>query len=659
MGKKMIMLVVAFLFFILHPSAFSLPSDYSIHAVPLTAVTLTDNFWRPRLEINRTVTIPHILRQNELTGRVENFLKAAHEVEGAYKGHRYDDTDTYKIIEAASYALAVRPDPALDKKIDDLIAILAAAQEPDGYLYAARTADPKNPAPGAGPERWAWLHTSHELYNQGHLYEAAVAHVQATGKRSLLNIALKSADLVCRTFGPAQRHDVPGHEEIELALVKLFRVTGDSKYLDQAAFFLDQRGRPHNPPLHEFPVGDPFRMYNDLAYRQDHKPVVEQTQAVGHAVRATYLYAGMTDAATLTGNDALGRTVDALWRDVVEKKIYLTGGLGAVGGTEAFGDDYVLPNRAYAETCASIGGMLWYHRMFLREGDAAYYDTFERTLYNGYLSGVSLSGDAFFYQNPLVSNGRIERAAYFDVSCCPANLARLMGELPGLIYAQRDRELFVNLFVGSRASIDVRGTKAQVSQETNYPWDGRITIHVDPDRPTDVSLAVRIPGWSRGNPSPGGLYTFAPDRSPERLARHVALAVNGKAAPLTIDKGFARIQRRWRKGDVVQLDLPMPIERVVADNRVAEDRGKAAIQRGPIIYCVEGVDNGGAVADLKLPMDAALQHHFDAKLLNGVDVIEGDGSPTSRQGTPVPVRAVPYYAWNNRGKGEMAVWIPY
>jgi hypothetical protein len=431
-------------------------------------------------------------------------------------------------------------------------------------------------------------------------------------------------------------------------------VTDERKYLDQATFFLDQRGRPHNPPLHEFAAGDPFRMYNDLAYRQDQTPVVEQTQAVGHAVRATYLYAGMTDAATLTGNDALGRTVDALWRDIVSKKIYLTGGLGAVGGTEAFGDDYVLPNRAYAETCASIGGMLWYHRMFLREGDAAYYDTFERTLYNGYLSGVSLSGDAFFYQNPLVSNGRAERAPYFDVSCCPANLARLMGELPGLIYAQRDREFYVNLFVGSRTSIDVRGTKMQVAQETNYPWDGRVAIHVDPERQTDFTLAVRIPGWSRGDPSPGGLYRFAEIRSASlsgeraRSPERAALRLNGKTVPLTIDKGFARISRQWRKGDVVQLDLPMPIERVVADDRVAEDRGKAAIQRGPVIYSVEGIDNGGTVAELRVPLAATLQHHFDQKLLSGVEVITGRGTV-----------AVPYYAWNNRGKGEMAVWIPY
>jgi DUF1680 family protein len=631
-----------------HPLRAGEPSpahDYPIHAVPLTDVTLTDTFWKPRLEINRTVTMPHILSQNELTGRIDNFLKAAHTKPGAFKGHRYDDTDTYKIIEAASYSLATQPDPELDRTLDALIALLAAAQEPDGYLYAARTADPEHPAPGAGPERWAWLHTSHELYNQGHLYEAAVAHFQATGKRTLLAIAQKSADLVCRTFGPSARRDVPGHEEIELALVKLYRVTGDRKYLDEATFFLEQRGRPHNPPLHEFPLGDPFRMYNDLAYRQDHKPVVEETKAVGHAVRATYLYSGMTDLAALDGSEALGRAVDALWTDVTSKKMYVTGGLGAVGGTEAFGDDYVLPNRAYAETCASIGGMLWYHRMFLREGDAAYYDTFEQTLYNGYLSGVSLAGDTFFYQNPLVSNGRAQRESYFDVSCCPANLSRLMAQLPGLVYAQRDRDIFVNLFIGSRATIHAAGQSVRLTQDTSYPWDGRVTIRVDPERPAEFALSVRVPGWSRGLASPGGLYRFA-DLSAAAQPLP-AISVNGQRVPLTLAKGFARLARRWRKGDVVIVDLPMPVRRVVADERVVEDRGRTAIQRGPIIYCVEGIDNGGHAADLKLPLDAVLKHHFDPDLLRGVEIVSGSG-----------VVAVPYYAWNNRGKGEMAVWIP-
>ena len=404
-------------------------SDYPIRAVPLTAVRFTDDFWRPRLDINRTVTIPHILQQNDITGRVDNFLKAARRKEGAYQGQRYNDTDVYKVIEAASFSLAAHPDAALDKKLDELVAAIAAAQESDGYLYTPRTVDPKNPAPGAGPERWSWLFTSHELYDQGHMYEAAVAHFQATGKRTLLNVAIKSADLVCRTFGPGARRDVPGHEEIELALVKLFRVTGNRTYLETAKYFLDERGRQHSAPTPAFEPGSRFAIYNDLAYRQDHQPVADQARAVGHAVRAMYLYTGMTDVGQLLTEPALTAATDRLWTDVVSKRMYVTGGLGSEGRTEAFGDDYALPNRAYAETCASVGGLLWHHRMFLREGDAAYYDTFERTLYNGYLSGVSLAGNSFFYQNPLVSDGTRERSPYFDVACCPANLARLMEEL--------------------------------------------------------------------------------------------------------------------------------------------------------------------------------------------------------------------------------------
>ncbi|HXT32495.1 MAG TPA: beta-L-arabinofuranosidase domain-containing protein [Vicinamibacterales bacterium] len=619
--------------------------DYPIRAVPLTAVKITDKFWAPKREINRTVTIPHIMQQNELTGRIDNFLKAAKRKSGPYQGQRYNDTDVYKIIEAASWSLATHPDPQLDKKVDDLIAIVAAAQEPDGYLYTPRSVDPANPAPGAGPERWSWLHTSHELYDQGHMIEAAVAHYSATGKRNFLDVAIKSADLMAGVFGPDKRRDVPGHEEVELALVKLYRVTGQQTYLDLAKFFLDERGQKHSVEHPQFEQGNRFFMYNDLAYRQDQAPVRQQTSAVGHAVRATYLYAAMTDIATLFG-DGLDKVVDALFDDVTQKKMYVTGGLGADGRTEAFGAEYALPNRAYAETCASIGGMLWYHRLFLRDEKTEAYDALERTLYNGYLSGVSLAGNQFFYQNPLVSDGRQERSAYFDVACCPANLARLMEELPGLIYAQDDKQVYVNLFIGSEASIVVNGVKVKLTQTTDYPWSGDVTLRVDPERPVETSFVIRVPEWTR-NPTQSALYRFA-----QAASDAPALTVGGKSVPLQPDAVTAIVDGKWRKGDVIALKFPMPVRRVLANDKVTENTGKAAIQRGPILYALEAIDNGGSVKDLKIPLETSLTAAFRSDMLNGVDVITGKVGDRT-------VTAIPYYAWNNRGKGEMAVWVPY
>jgi uncharacterized protein len=623
--------------------------DYPIRAVPLTSVTIDDRFWAPKREVNRLVTIPHIMRQNELTGRVDNFLKAAHKKAGTYVGQRYNDTDVYKVIEAASWSLVSHPDPVLEKKLDDLITIIAAAQEPDGYLYTPRTVDPAHPAPGAGPERWSWLHTSHELYDQGHMIEAAIAHYSATHKRSFLDVAIKSADLICRTFGPQGRRDVPGHEEIELALVKLYRVTGQRRYLDTAAFFLDERGREHGVQHPVFEAGTRFFMYNDLAYRQDQEPVAQQTTAVGHAVRATYLYSAMTDVATLV-EQKLESTIRSLFADVTEKKMYVTGGLGADGRTEAFGQEYALPNRAYAETCASVGGILWYHRLFLRTGSVEAYDAIERTIYNGYLSGVSLAGNTFFYQNPLVSDGRVERSTYFDVACCPANLARLMAELPGLIYAQDHDRVYVNLFIGSDAHLEVAGVPVRIRQATDYPWDGRITIHVDPARPVRMTLSLRIPAWT-SNPTASSLYRFA-----DKTSTGATVTVNG--APVVRgdrvgDRGSeAGVSREWQKGDVVTLTLPMPVRRVIANDKVAEDRGKAAIQRGPILYALEGVDNAGSLEDMKLPLDTPLTSAFRADLLDGVQVV------TAKVGDRTII-AVPYYAWNNRGRGEMEVWVPY
>lgn len=624
--------------------------DYPIRAIPLTSVRITDAFWAPKREINLTVTIQHIMQQNELTGRVDNFLKASKKKPGPYQGQRYNDTDVYKVIEAASWSLATHPDPALSAKLDDLIGIIAAAQEPDGYLYTPRTVDPLNPAPGAGPERWSWLHTSHELYDQGHMIEAAVAHYEATGARTFLDVAIKSADLMTRVFGPDKRRDVPGHEEVEVALVKLYRVTGRQTYLDLAKFFIDERGRKHSVEHPQFEQGNRFFMYNDLSYRQDQAPVRQQTSAVGHAVRATYLYSAMTDVATLV-DDTLERTLNGLFSDVTQKKMYVTGGLGADGRTEAFGAEYALPNRAYAETCASVGGILWYHRLFLRTANIEAYDALERTLYNGYLSGVSLSGDTFFYQNPLVSDGRVERSAYFDVACCPANLSRLMAELPGLIYAQQGDHIYVNLFIGSDADLTVGGVPIKISQRTNYPWDGKVTIHVDPARPVRMGLSVRIPAWT-ANPTASALYRFADaaDVAPIVTLNGVP-AMNGDHA-VGERASQVGLERQWRKGDVVVIDLPMPVRRVLANDKVAEDAGKAAIQRGPILYALEGVDNGGSLKDVTIPLDAKLTSTFERNLLGGVQVVTGHVGDRT-------ITAVPYYAWNNRGKGEMEVWVPY
>lgn len=626
-------------------------ADYAIRAVPIDAVQIDDGFWRAKLETNRTVTIPHIMRQNELTGRVANFAKAARRVQGEYVGRRFNDTDVYKIIEAASYSLISHPDPALDKQLDGLIELIAAAQEKDGYLFPARTINPEKPAAGVGTERWMYENGSHELYNCGHLYEAAVAHFMATGKRSLLNVAIKNADLVRSTFGPNAKHMAPGHEVIELALIKLYRVTGNRQYVELSKFFLDQRGKPHD--TQPYPPG-PFAMYNDAPYKQDHLPVVEQDQAVGHAVRAVYLYSGMTDAAALTGDAAYKRAIERLWTDVISKRMYLTGGVGSRAGVEAFGDDYELPNRrAYTETCASIGNVLWNHRMFLLEGDAKYLDVAEQILYNGYLSGVSLSGDKFFYQNPLESDGRAERSTYFDVACCPANVSRTMAQLPGLVYSQSDDSLYVNLFVASHASAKLVAGYVRLAQETNYPWDGAVKISVDPDKPASFPLNVRVPGWSRNQLLDSDLYRFA-----AQSQEQPSITVNGQKTAVTLNKGFIRIRRTWRKGDVIELQLPMPVRRVVANPGVVDDRGRAALQRGPLVYCAEAVDNGGHVSNLVLPLDADLRHEFRPALLGGVEVITGKATATSQSGdNQQDFVAIPYYAWSNRGRGEMMVWL--
>lgn len=634
--------------------------DYPIRPVPFTQVKLTDSFWAPRLETNRTVSVPYALRMNEETGRVDNFRKAARLMTGPHKGRRFNDSDVYKSMEAAAYTLRLHPDAGLEKTLDDLIALIGQAQEPDGYLFTARTNDPAHPAPGSGPERWSNLRVSHELYNVGHMYEAAVAHYLATGKRTFLAIAEKNAGLLLRTFGPGpgQRRGFPGHQEIEIGLAKLFRATGNRAYLDLAKFFLDERGHYFGGEKHA--PDDPFSVYDSDEYLQNHKPVLEQDEAVGHAVRAMYMYSGMADVAALGGYPEYVTAIDRLWLNVAGKKQYLTGGVGARGGSEAFGDAYELPNaEAYTETCAAIGNALWNYRLFLLHGEAKYMDVFERVLYNGLLSGVSLSGDRFFYQNPLESAGGYERSPWFEVACCPPNMTRFLPSLPGYVYATKDDTVFVNLFIAGEGTIELGGRPVTLTQETRYPWDGAVKLIVSPARPGEFELALRIPGWAGNEAMPTDLYRFL-DVSAERPA----LKVNGGAGDLDIRDGYARIRRTWKNGDTVELSLPMPARRVVAHDSVAANSGRIALQRGPVVFAAEGADNGGGVFDFFLPDGAALSAEFRPDLFNGVVVITGNTASASKNAAGKTIKgdrpfvAIPYYAWANRGPGQMLVWLP-
>jgi uncharacterized protein len=642
------------------PSAVSPALDYPIRPVPFTEVRFADAFWAPRLETNRTVSVPYALRMNEETGRVDNFRKAAKLMEGPYKGRRFNDSDVYKAMEAAAYTLRLRPDADLEKTLDDLIAVIAQAQEPDGYLYTTRTLDAAHPAPGAGPERWSNLRVSHELYNAGHMYEAAVAHFQATGKRTFLAVAEKNAALLLRTFGtgPGQRRGFPGHQEIEIGLAKLYRATGKRAYLDLAKFFLDERGHYFGGERHA--PDDPFAVYDSDEYMQNHKPVLEQDDVVGHAVRAMYMYSGMADVAALGGYPEYVAAIDRLWLDAAGKKQYLTGGVGARSGSEAFGDAYELPNaQAYTETCAAIGNALWNFRLFLLHGESKYMDVFERVLYNGLLSGVSLSGDRFFYQNPLESAGGYGRSPWFEVACCPPNMTRFLPSLPGYVYATKGDVLFVNLYIAGNGSFGIGGRRISVTQATDYPWSGGVALKISPDHPLPLELALRIPGWARNEAMPTDLYGFLD----ETLATPI-VHVNGKAVPLDLVDGYARIRRTWKAGDSVELELPMAVRRVVANVAVAEDRGRIALQCGPVVYAVEGVDNGDRVFDLVLPDGAVLVPEFRPDLLKGVFVITGVADVVSRDAAgktvaaPRPFLAVPYYAWANRGPGQMLVWLP-
>ncbi|MCS7304224.1 MAG: glycoside hydrolase family 127 protein [Thermoguttaceae bacterium] len=593
------------------------PKHRKLSAVPFTQVKVQDIFWAPRIETNRKVSLPHNFAWCEQTGRISNFAKAAKLMPGQFEGIYFNDSDVYKVLEGASYSLADLPDPELEKKVDEVIAKIAAAQQSDGYLNTYYTL--KEPG-----KRWTNLKDMHELYCAGHLFEAAAAHYRATGKKTLLDVAVRFADHIESIFGPDKRRGVCGHEEVELALVKLYEVTGQEKYLKLAHFFLDIRGDEAKRQGRDNLFGPMF---------QDHKPVRQLDEVVGHAVRMMYLVCGMADVAAYTGDEGFIQALDRLWKDLTLYKMYITGGIGARHAGEAFGDRYELPNAsAYCETCAAIGLALWAHRMALLHADAQYADVLERVLYNGFLSGVSLKGDRFFYVNPLESAGNHHRQPFYPCACCPTNVVRVLPSLPGYVYAVGPKDLYVNLYVASRAEISLAGSKLVVRQQTRYPWEGRVAITLEPQKEMDITIHCRLPGWTEGRP--------------------VRVQLDGQPVEKPqVQKGYLVFRRSWQPGDRIELDFPMEVDRIESHPLVEANRGRVAIQRGPIVYCFEAVDNGGRVRNIQLARQPEFQPHWKPDLLGGIVMI----SAKTRDGRTV--RAIPYYAWDHREAGEMIVWV--
>ncbi|MBQ3985123.1 MAG: glycoside hydrolase family 127 protein [Bacteroidales bacterium] len=612
--------------------------DYPYTPVAFTSVEVSDAFWGQRLKASREVTIPLAFSKCEETGRYENFVQAAQQMASSENlgfrvgGLPFDDTDVYKTIEGASYILQTYPDPKLEAYIDSVLVIVAAAQEPDGYLYTARTRNPEHPHSWASKERWGQIEDSHELYDLGHMLEGAIAHYRATGKRNFLDIAIKYADCVCREIGPGegQQVKVPGHQIAEMALAKLYVLTGDKKYLDEAKFFIDMRG--HGEKGAE-------------EYRQSHVPVLEQDEAVGHAVRAEYFYSGIADVAALTGQTDYIEAIDKIWENIADKKLYLTGGVGARRSGEAFGDNYELPNlTSYCETCAAIGNVYFNYRMFLLHGDSKYYDVLERSLYNGVISGVSLDGGTFFYPNPLESDGRHQRQDWFGCACCPSNICRVIPSVPGYVYAVKDNDLYVNLYMANTMHDSVKNGDVSVSMETNYPWDGKVKIVVNEAPKKGFNLKLRIPGWVRGEVVPSDLYEFDDD---VELGYKVSL--NGQEINADLDKGYFCIDRKWAPGDVVVLDMDMEPRLVKANDKVEADRGRVAVERGPIVYCAEWPDNPDVkVREVVLSDSPKLAVRENKGKLYGIDEILVQDSNLT---------LIPYYAWNHRGAGDMIVWM--
>ena len=665
-------------FFALCAGTIFAQSGYPYTQVPFTAVKITPNtFWGDRIQAAREVTIPLAFSKCESEHRYKNFEMAAYTLQhpghpglqtpewdvAKFMGFSFDDTDVYKTIEGASYVLQTYPDAKLKTYIDSLLDVVAAAQESDGYLYTARTINPQHPHGWAANKRWAAEeHASHELYNLGHMVDAACAHYQATGSTKFLDIAKRYADCVVREVGPnaGQACVVPGHQIAEMALARLYVLTGEKKYLDEAKFLLDYRGKtPHKD-----------------VYSQSDKPVVNQTEAWGHAVRAGYMYAGMADVAALLGDSSYIKAIDTIYENIVSRKYYLTGGVGARHGGEAFGADYELPNlTAYNETCAAIAMVYLFERMFLLHGDAKYIDCLERTLYNGVISGMSVDGGKFFYPNPLSSDGRyrfnadgtMTRQPWFGCACCPSNLCRFIPSMPGYIYGVRDNDLYVNLYAANTATLALGGKSVTIQQDTNYPWDGDIAIKVLQNKAKAFNMMVRIPGWVQSRVVPSDLYAYNDD-----IFSTYEITVNGQKVDSELENGYMVINRNWKKGDVVRIHFDMPVRTVVASPRVSDDRGRVAVERGPLVYCTEWADNEGIDPHHLL---LSRKPQFDVLPTYGIENKEGNGqtfnvtaisaqiqeASISNEGKlaakDVTIKLIPYYAWNHRGAGKMDVWL--
>lgn len=615
--------------------------------VPLTQVKISDGFWAPRQKTNRERTIPYEYAKCKETGRIDGFRPDWKPGEGQQR-HIFYDSDVAKWIEAASYSLATHPDPKLDKLLDEVIANIASCQRPDGYMNSWFV--------NVEPEkRWTNLRDWHELYCAGHMMEAAVAHYQATGKRSLLDIMCRYADHICETFGrgPGQKRGYCGHEEIELALVKLYHATGEKRYLEQSKYFVDERGfkPPHYFDVEAMARGeDPEKFWaRSYDYCQADIPLREQRKVTGHAVRAMYIYSGMSDLVREYNDQTLMPALNSIWDDVTLRRMYITGGIGPSASNEGFTTEYDLPNdSAYAETCAAIGLIFWSHRMLQLDCDGKYADVMERALYNGALSGISLDGERFFYVNPLASHGQHERQEWFGCACCPPNIARLIASVGQYVYGQSDDEIAVHLYVQGSCDLTIRGQNVTLRQDTLYPWDGKVAITMAMQKPADFGLRLRVPSW----------------------CRKYDLRVNGKAMSLKPNKGYLYLAGPWKDGDKIVLDMAMPIERIYAHPEVQADVGRVALQRGPIVYCLEQADNEHRVYNIVLPRASKLEAVHRKDLLGGVTVITGEARyieeedwkghlyrPGPEKLRSCKITAIPYYAWCNRGKGNMAVWI--